>query len=267
MTNIDELYNVLSSASQDWLEDSLTLLDQSIAEFGVQLYKASVGRAGIDLLEARIIADLICEHDFCGLTAKDVYNIVAHDEGILKWSHLDQFNKEKGQGGDTTRTALASLMQSAPGTPSHRSEEMIALFKDDTGVDFVTCTSPLDRKQPCACVGLSANILDPFDRGPYLNDMLNTDLWVGLCVDIWVDTPDDWKPTRPKYNVSGYEVANILEDGRIELAYTSGSRFLTSDEAIIYVPVKKLKAISHTELRTLLPEHILDKYGLPKARY
>ena len=90
------IYSTISDAGKDWLDEHADELDDSLVTFARKLARTPSTTRGMQVSDIGAIGALVCTPDFCGLTAEDVYNIIAHEEHVLEWSFLDLYNKETG---------------------------------------------------------------------------------------------------------------------------------------------------------------------------
>ena len=258
------LYNQLSAEAKDWLDANIETLDSSITDFGVALWDAK-DTSAISWIDSITIYTLLCYPEFCGLSPRDLYNIVAHEEEVLEWSHLDRFNRERKTTPIATRFKL-NMFLTYDTFLDNSIESTRAMFREDPDVAFITCDGPEARPTLTPCV-------DNYEEKSKIKmeQLRKTDYWVAIDVsDPDLVLPSKWTPGHPAGRMSSYHpFGGITPKGTVNIAKKQTPSPATKYDNIIFVPAKKVaqSGSGSIPLRTFLPEEIVDKYNLPKAIY
>ena len=267
MSTLKEIYNSITNEGKEWLEENLGTLDDSVTNFALDLLNANI-EGKVEPRDRIRIVNLVTLPDFCGLTTADIYNIVAHEEHMLEWESLDLFNREMAthscMSSFTTRALLASYLYEQM---DNGQEPLEDIFLDDPNVAFVTQTESYKKLMSSDCAAVDYTHISESTRVP-VSKILNTDYWIGVIVN---DTtcPAKWTPGKPKERHWGCFPRSYKKNGDITLTIKREPKIeLTASQSIIYVPAKKIAEVPpRLPLGTFLPEEIVDKYNLPKARY
>ena len=266
MARFGSIYSIISDAGKDWLDEHADELDDSLVTFARKLARTPSTTRGMQVSDIGAIGALVCTPDFCGLTAEDVYNIIAHEEHVLEWSFLDLHNKEMSQvePPQGTRALLYMLMENVDHT-GVCSSSLTELFENDSSVDFITCSNHFSNGVITPCV-------DNAWVSKKLDTLLSTDYWV--CVDVSdkkLELPEGWEPGSIPGTMSAYwPYGGISEEGEVFLGRVQSPCMINEAyRKIIFVPARKIasRLTPKCSLNTFLPEMILDKYNLPKATY